>query len=709
MASDTLHILHTLHSLRLLQTSSLADYVALTIIALAGATYLTRGIVWDRPDPYRYLMYERPQLKHGDGKTTSSREKETRNIAHKLADAGKKIVVFWGSQSGTAEGFAHRLARELPSRFGEEEASAMAADLSDYEPESIAQIPDSMVVIFLLSTYGEGDPSDNTWEFWDWITRDDTKGTSLSNLRYCAFGLGNSNYKHYNRVVDVVTAALDRLGAHSLMPVGKADDAEGATREDFLAWKDELFQMLTEKLGFEVQPQTGYTPALEVQEDESLQPVDLHRGEPVDIVNSNSSNRHSAAFSPVKSLTVTSIRQLFHTSDRHCLHIELDLSDHPQLTYKTGDHLAIWPGNPDSEVDRLLDVLGLTQRRQVPIHIKPRNTTTRLPIPTPTTVEAVLRYYLEICAPVSRDQVLELAQFSPTAQTKAYLLQIGQNKQAYADLLSRTHVLTLARLLQLACPGETWSALPLSYLIETLPRLQPRYYSISSSSVVSPRQSSITVLVPDAHALTSNYLLSLTQHLESKPHPHGLTYQLNGPDDALQPGNKVFAHLRRSKFKLPARSSSPLIMVAAGTGLAPFRAFLAERCRLKAIGRPVGEMLLFFGCRRPEEDYIYREELEEMQTALNGQLRVVTAFSRQAGQPRRYVQDRIVEYAADVIRLVEDEGANVYVCGRAGMAREVERVVGEMLKKVKGWSEAEVDEWIRAAKRRMKWQEDVWG
>lgn len=707
MESSTLHVLHALHALA--QASSIADYVALTIIALAAATSLTHGIVWDRPDPYRHLMFERPQLKHGV--QTSSR-KETRNIAQKLADSGRKIVVFWGSQSGTAEGFAHRLARELPSRFGDE-ASAMAADLSDYDPETIALIPNTTLAIFLLSTYGEGDPSDNTWDFWDWITKDkdDTKGISLSNLRYCAFGLGNSNYKHYNRVVDIVTAALDRLGAQSLMPVGKADDAEGGTREDFLAWKDELFQMLVEKLGFEAKAQASYTPALLVQEDESLQQVDLHRGEPEDIINSN--NRQSAAnYSPVKCLTVTSARQLFNSSDRHCLHIELDLTDHPQLTYKTGDHLAIWPSNPDGEVDRLLDVLGLSQRRNVPIHIKSLGraaTTTRLPIPTLTTVEAVFRYYLEICAPVSRDHILELAQFAPTAQANAYLLQIGQHKQAYAELISRTRVINLGRLLQLACPGETWSALPLSYLIETLPRLQPRYYSISSSSVVSPRQASITVLVPDAHGLASNYLLALAQHLESKPHPHGLTYQLNGPGDALQPGNKVFAHLRRSKFKLPARGSSPLVMVAAGTGLAPFRAFLAERCRLKAIGRPVGEMMLFFGCRRPDEDYIYREELEAMQTALDGQLRVVTAFSRETGQPRRYVQDRIVEYAEDVIRLVEDEGANVYVCGRAGMAREVERAVGEMLKKVKGWSDAEVDEWTRAAKRRLKWQEDVWG
>jgi NADPH-ferrihemoprotein reductase len=148
-------------------------------------------------------------------------------------------------------------------------------------------------------------------------------------------------------------------------------------------------------------------------------------------------------------------------------------------------------------------------------------------------------------------------------------------------------------------------------------------------------------------------------------------------------------------------------MVAAGTGLAPFRAFIAERRQLSLIGKEIGEMVLFFGCRAPTEDFIYKDELEEMQAALGSKLRVITAFSRVSGQ-KVYVQDRIAEHAPEVIRLI-DEGANVYICGRAGMAREVEKSVGEAMRAARGWSEAELNEWSKAIKRKNKWQEDVWG
>ena len=64
----------------------------------------------------------------------------------------------------------------------------MTADLSDYDPETIALVPDTNLTIFILSTFGEGDPSDNATAFWEWIEK---ANLSLSNLHYMAFSLGN--------------------------------------------------------------------------------------------------------------------------------------------------------------------------------------------------------------------------------------------------------------------------------------------------------------------------------------------------------------------------------------------------------------------------------------------------------------------------------------------------------------------------------------
>lgn len=249
---------------------------------------------------------------------------------------------------------------ECKRRFG---LSAVALDLADYDPESISGIPGSVIVIFIISTYGEGDPSDNATNFLSWLERNQT--VQFQNLRYAAFGLGNKNYKYYNRVVDIVSAGLDRLQARRLLKVGKADDSNGTTEEDFTEWKDNLFSIFKKQLGFQEKPQQ-YEPAFRIVEDDSLALIDLHTGQPLHL---KAPRRTAVANSDIRPLPVSMARKLFSTKTRQCLHLELDTSEYPELKYKTGDHLAIWPSNPTSEVKRLLTVLGLEDRAQIPLLI----------------------------------------------------------------------------------------------------------------------------------------------------------------------------------------------------------------------------------------------------------------------------------------------------------------------------------------------------
>jgi len=128
------------------------------------------------------------------------------------------------------------------------------------------------------------------------------------------------------------------------------------------------------------------------------------------------------------------------------------------------------------------------------------------------------------------------------------------------------------------------------------------------------------------------------------------------------------------------------------------------------MGRPVGPMVLFFGCRSPDEDYVYREELEEAQRSLpEGILRIITAFSRQPGQEKIYVQDQVDRNAAEIKKLLHDNAANFYICGRASMSREVGRRVATVLASQGDMSEASAEAFIRGLKSKSKWQEDVWG
>jgi len=192
------------------------------------------------------------------------------------------------------------------------------------------------------------------------------------------------------------------------------------------------------------------------------------------------------------------------------------------------------------------------------------------------------------------------------------------------------------------------------------------------------------------------------------PHPRSMTYGLDGPQNLLQNG-KIYAHVRKSHFKLPSIASRPVIMVGAGTGIAPFRAFLQERATLLRMGREVGRTVLFFGCRNQYQDFIYDEELQELAQVLGERFSLITAVSRLDRGTKAYVQDRVRENAEEVAELLAKQDTYFYICGLASMARGVSNVVGDELSRRQGWDARQLKDFIESKKRSKRWQQDVWG
>jgi len=146
-------------------------------------------------------------------------------------------------------------------------------------------------------------------------------------------------------------------------------------------------------------------------------------------------------------------------------------------------------------------------------------------------------------------------------------------------------------------------------------------------------------------------------------------------------------------------------MIGPGTGLAPFRGFLQQRAALKAEGKTLGPAMLFFGCRKPDEDYLYAEELQSFEAAGLVELRV--AFSR-AGATKTYVQDLIAEEAARVGELI-DAGATIYVCGDgAKMEPDVKRALMRIHAARTGADEAAAAAWIDGMGAKGRYVLDVW-
>ena len=125
-----------------------------------------------------------------------------------------------------------------------------------------------------------------------------------------------------------------------------------------------------------------------------------------------------------------------------------------------------------------------------------------------------------------------------------------------------------------------------------------------------------------------------------------------------------------------------MIMVGVWHRAGPFRGFIQERADLKTSGVPVGESVLFFGFRHRDQDYLYQDELAELKK--RGVVRLFGVPSRVPGQPKTYVQNRILEQRADLWRLIE-AGAVIFVCGNANtMAPAVRRAFMDVFREQSG-------------------------
>ncbi|CAL5871244.1 uncharacterized protein PFLUO_LOCUS5492 [Penicillium psychrofluorescens] len=543
------------------------------------------------------------------------------------------------------------------------------------------------------------------------------------------FGLGNSNYQHYNKVAKDVDQMLIDLGAERVGPLGMGNDSKGTTEEDFVQWKDMGVRDLAHAFGFK-ETASIYKPMIDILPVQGLRSLgNVYRGEPHGSYLAVPEPAAQQMANPPLILPVVNAYGVSQKDVREFVHLEFSLDDFPSIQYDTGDYLRIWPLNPEDEVSLLIRLLDLTEKRDDIISITPRagNRQSRSNLPTPTTIESLFRHYLDICGPVSPDFLIRLSEFLPELSFKQHVEMLCRDHDRFRNevVLQR---LRLTEVLSFLSPEEC-SAIPLSFVIENLKKLQPRSYSISSSSLVQPRRMAVTALVlsdrmpetaPSAAAprtfkgVTTNYLLNLKQqwcgdgradkHLSSR-------YMLAGPRGMLQ-SSKIFAQIRPSKFKLPTAHDTPIIMIGTGSGVAPFRAFLQERAMLKERGARVGKTVLFVGHRHPDEDFLYCNEWEAARLSLGDQFKLYTAFSRCDQQPKQYVQDvlkREIEIALEI--LANDTRGVMYICGSSAMANCVKTCVKKEYARLvaENGGLIDADAWLQNHKHAGRLLEDSWG
>jgi cytochrome P450 / NADPH-cytochrome P450 reductase len=301
------------------------------------------------------------------------------------------------------------------------------------------------------------------------------------------------------------------------------------------------------------------------------------------------------------------------------------------------------------------------------------------------TVHTLLGGYVELSQPVSRGHLETLAGFAPPS-IRNRIAEMANDPRVYeTDILKRR--VSVLDLLELHPTID----LPFATFLDMLPPMRTRQYSISSSPLWDPAHVTLTVDVLAAPAFSgSGPKLGVAS-----------TYLAQ-----LVPGDPVSCTVKTSSapFHLPADVSVPVVMVAAGSGISPMRAFIQERASMVAVGRNVGRALLYYGCRDPEEDYVYRDELAKWEAL--GAVSLRPCFSRGAGT--KYVHERMWEERDELRALLMPSG-RMYVCGSATkLAKSVAEVCVKIYMEGSGCSEDEAKAWFESVKG-SRYATDVFG
>lgn len=677
------------------------DLAVLCALVLAVAAYLKRDII--------------KELLFSNDDSITADDSGSRDIVQVMKDNNKNYLVLYGSQTGTAEDYAKKFSKELAAKFS---LNVMCADVENYDFENLKELSSNTVVSIFVATYGEGEFPDGAVQFEDYLN--DLDEGALSNFRYTLFGLGNSTYEFYNGASKKVLKHMQKAEATLIGEHGLGDDGAGTTDEDYLSWKESTFEILKDQLHLSEHEQK-FEPSFKMKK---LETVDdkVSLGEPslqylpAHSLSFNSENIQVGPFDlhhPYLA-PIVKTRELMKSNDRSCVHSEFDVSG-SNIKYTTGDHLGIWPSNADEKVEKFLHAFNLNP--DTIFDLTPLDPTIKAPFPTPTTIGAAVRHYLEITGPISRQSFGALIQFAPSPQIKEKLQNLAADKdQFHIEVTSRYFDLADA-VLHLS-GGVKWETVPWEFFIESIPHLQPRYYSISSSSLSEKQTIHTTAMVesapnpaggPNVVGVTTNLLKNIEVQINEKSTDSlDVHFDLKGPR-ALFSGFKLPVHVRRSAFKLPSNPQTPVIMIGPGTGVAPFRGFIRERVKYleSTENSKLGKHLLFYGSRNVD-DFLYKEEWPVYAKKLGSAFEMIVAHSRLEKTRKVYVQDKLAEREQEIIPLL-NEGAFLYVCGDAkGMAQGVHTVLVEILARGKSISKEDATEMVKMLKTTGRYQEDVW-
>ncbi|WRT65231.1 NADPH-dependent diflavin oxidoreductase 1 [Kwoniella shivajii] len=582
-------------------------------------------------------------------------------------------LILYASETGNAQDTAERVARS----FRAQGRKVTCQSMDTFPISSLIHVP---LLILITSTHGRGDPPPAMLPLWNALLRSNLPEDILEDVHFSLFGLGDSSYERFCYAGKILARRMEGLGANKLSEYGWGDERSPNGIEDaFLPWLKQTLDLFLPYLPIssEFQPVSSIdlpppiyslTPIAESSRNGFQRDSDI----PIDLDRLSISPTSDELVAPTRVedelrkkgegitkpddwvwTTLKKIERV--TKDdwwQDVREIEFEFEDESLKPYLPGSICSLQPQSSEADVDSFLELMDLEPQAEIPMTIKSLLEEQHLPLHLPplnkpTTLRSLLTNHLDIhCSP--RKSFFEwLRRLSLDEREQERLDEFIADPDeihTYATRPSRTIVETLADFRQ--------TKIPLSHLLEILPPLRRRQFSIASSW--------------EAHPGKVQLLVALVEYKTNLKIPRkGLCSRWL---DELTVGTRIPIHISQPTLFLPPNPEIPVILVGPGTGVAPMRAFVEARVKQGAKENTA----LYFGCRSKNADFYFSSEWEGY--AMRG-VNIHVAASRDQGE-KVYVQQLIKENKEQVKNWIVDRSGYVYISGSSNaMPREVREAI----------------------------------
>ena len=464
------------------------------------------------------------------------------------------------------------------------------------------------------------------------------KAPQLAQLSYAVLALGDTSYPNYCQAGKDFDAVLEKLGATRLAERVDCDLDFQAASE---AWRTQVAGVVQQLAAASAAPAADAAPSAS---------------------SSVVAEQHYSKENPYNATLSVSQKITANDANKDVRHIEIDLAD-SGIHYAAGDALGVWFSNDEALVAEVLGLAGLSG-----------DETVSLANGQSLSIKEALTFHDELTQ--NTPQVIK--GYAELSQNAA-LLQLIQDRTALQAAVDCTPIAGILHDYPHAISAEQLHGL--------LRPLTPRMYSIASAQAEVETEVHLTV-----------------GRVAYEHHGQAYTGGASGfLSDRVEEGGEIKVFVEPNKnFRLPENGDTPIIMIGAGTGVAPFRAFIQQRDN----NGDAGLNWLVFGNQKFTDDFLYQAEW--LQYRKNGLLnKVSTAWSRQ-GHEKGYVQHKLRENAADVWQWLQN-GAHVYVCGDAlKMAKDVEQALLDIIAEHGNMSLDDADEYLSELRENKRYQRDVY-